>query len=145
MSQDDAEVILHASTVSVEARALVITGKSGAGKSDLALQMIALGADLVADDRTRVVRHGGGPPIASAPEAITGMIEARYLGLLRVPPAPLAEVVALVDLDRPEPDRLPIRRTTDVLGTPLPLFLRSDMPGFAAALVLLLRHGLIQS
>ena len=37
----------------------MITGASGAGKSALALQLIALGAELVADDRTELWREGG--------------------------------------------------------------------------------------
>jgi len=46
------ENVLHASCVCLEGRAVLIRGASGSGKSGLALQLIALGAALVADDRT---------------------------------------------------------------------------------------------
>jgi len=42
---------LHATAVAFDQKAVVITGPSGAGKSSLALQMMAFGADLVADDQ----------------------------------------------------------------------------------------------
>ena len=51
-------MILHATCVAVDGRGLLILGPSGSGKSALALQLIALGAQLVADDRTRVSRRG---------------------------------------------------------------------------------------
>jgi len=70
-----AEVVLHATAVAVGGRGLLILGRSGAGKSSLALQLIALGARLVADDRTRVTLGPAGL-VASPPEAIRGRIEA---------------------------------------------------------------------
>ena len=56
-------------------------GPSGAGKSALALQLLALGAELVADDRTDIIRQGD-HLIADVPQAIAGMIEARGMGIL---------------------------------------------------------------
>jgi serine kinase of HPr protein (carbohydrate metabolism regulator) len=43
---------LHASTVASDGRAVLITGPSGSGKSDLALRLIDRGFALVSDDRT---------------------------------------------------------------------------------------------
>jgi serine kinase of HPr protein (carbohydrate metabolism regulator) len=43
---------LHASTVAREGRAVLISGPSGSGKSDLALRMLDRGFTLVSDDRT---------------------------------------------------------------------------------------------
>ncbi|MFC6758724.1 HPr kinase/phosphorylase [Sulfitobacter porphyrae] len=85
----------------------MIIGPSGAGKSALALQLIALGATLVADDRTRVSRRGDGV-VADVPESIAGMIEARGLGILRVPGAGPTPLALVVDLSRAEQDRLPL-------------------------------------
>jgi len=48
--------IRHATTVAVAGRGLMIEGPSGSGKSALALELMAFGAELVADDRTRVAR-----------------------------------------------------------------------------------------
>ncbi|MEM9638850.1 MAG: hypothetical protein AAGA94_14475, partial [Pseudomonadota bacterium] len=50
----DPSDILHASCVACQGRAVLILGRSGQGKSGLALQLMAYGADLVADDRTQV-------------------------------------------------------------------------------------------
>jgi HPr kinase/phosphorylase len=133
-----AETIVHASAVALSGRALLITGPSGSGKSTLALGLLALGAGLVADDRTRLTRDGGGPVIASAPAPIAGLIEVRGLGLLRVAPAPPAPVAVVVDLGIDETERLPPERATVVLGRRLRLLHRPPTPNLAAALYLLL-------
>lgn len=56
--------ILHASCVALDGRGLLILGPSGSGKSALALELMALGADLVADDRTEI--EGQGPDLVAA-------------------------------------------------------------------------------
>lgn len=81
---------------------------------------MALGAQLVSDDRVGVARRDGAL-WASAPAAIRGRIEARGIGLLEAPPLDTARLVLVVDLDRPEPDRLPPHRVTEILGISLPL------------------------
>jgi len=117
---------------------VLIIGPSGAGKSALALQLIALGATLVADDRTRVSRRGD-DVIADVPESIAGMIEARGVGILRVPDAGPTPLALVVDLSRAEQDRLPPARTHQVLGLNIPCLHRVDGPHFAAAILLYLR------
>jgi HPr kinase/phosphorylase len=119
-------LVLHASCVAMdgagEIRAVLILGRSGAGKSALALELMSRGARLVADDRTLVVRRGGAL-IASCPPAISGLIEARGIGLIRVPPLARARVALAVDLDEGEGDRLPPPRRMDLLGVALPRIL----------------------
>ena len=63
---DLAETIVHASCVTVQGRGVLITGASGSGKSALALSLMALGADLVADDRV-ILSLDRGRVMASAP------------------------------------------------------------------------------
>ncbi len=139
-SDSPADVILHASCVAIEGRGLLIAGASGRGKSALALQMMALGAGLVSDDR--VALHLAGDAIlASAPPAIAGLIEARGLGLLQTQPAGPTPIFALLDLDRDEPDRLPPPRQSDLLGRSVTLLYRVDAPHFPAALVQYLKTG----
>jgi serine kinase of HPr protein (carbohydrate metabolism regulator) len=75
---------LHASCVAIEGRAVLIEGLSGSGKSDLALRLIDRGAVLVSDDYT-IVRRVAGKLTASAPPNITGLIEARGVGLVSMP------------------------------------------------------------
>lgn len=133
---------LHASCVADAGRAMLILGPSGAGKSALALQLIALGARLVADDRT-IVTLRDGHPVASCPDPLRGLIEARGIGLLRVDPAPPTPVALAVDLSRAEPQRLPPARTLDLLGTKVGLVLALPGPHLAAALLVLLRGGTV--
>ncbi|MBL3594370.1 HPr kinase/phosphatase C-terminal domain-containing protein [Rhodovulum sulfidophilum] len=137
---DASSCILHASTVAHRGRAVLIRGASGAGKSALALQLMALRAELVADDRTILTRTGSGL-LASAPEAIRGLIEARHVGLLRAEAVASAPVVLAVDLDSPETERLPPARVTEILGESLPLLRRVDRPYFAAAILQYLIAG----
>lgn len=66
---------LHATSVSIGGRAILIEGVSGAGKSDLALRLIDRGAVLVSDDYSIVERRNG-QIIASAPEQF--MERSRY-------------------------------------------------------------------
>ena len=132
-------LVLAGTTVALDGRAVLITGPSGSGKSALALQMMALGATLVADDRT-CVSEGPGGLTASAPAAIRGMIEARGLGLLAAEAAP-GRIVVVVDLARTETERLPPARSTTVAGRPLPLLHKIEGPHFAAALLQYLRCG----
>ena len=84
--------ILHATCVAVDGRGLLILGPSGSGKSGLALRLIALGATLVSDDRTRITAHEGLLTATCPSPAILGLIEARGLGLLRAPVTESAKV-----------------------------------------------------
>ncbi len=129
------QTIIHATALAIGPRALLIRGPSGSGKSALALQMMALGAGLIADDRTCIEASPDGPPMASAPEAIRGMIEARGIGLLAADPAPAAPIAAVVDLATVETERLPDPRHTDISGHRVPLFHKVESPHFPAALM----------
>lgn len=133
-------LILHATTVAVDGRGMLFLGASGSGKSSLALQMMALGADLVADNRTIVTRQGG-RLVGACPPALGGLIEARGIGLLRAPPAGPAVLVHAVDLDRSETERMPPPRRISFLGVALDLVLGQQARHFPHALYHLLRHG----
>ncbi|GAA4216344.1 HPr kinase/phosphorylase [Sagittula marina] len=133
------EETVHSSSVAIEGRGLLICGRSGAGKSSLALAMMALGAQLVADDQTRLWREGG-TVWMQAPEAIRGMIEARGIGVLAAK-STRAELVAVLDLDIEEEDRLPPERLRNVLGVDFAVLHKSAGPYFPAALMQYLRTG----
>lgn len=96
--------------------------------------MIALGADLVADDRTDIALIDG-ELIASAPQSLQGMIEARRIGLLRLPFLTKISLKAAVDLDQQELERLPPLRQMDLLGQKLDLIHGSHYLHFPAALI----------
>lgn len=136
------EEICHATTVALAGRGLMLTGPSGSGKSSLALMLMAHGAELVADDRTRLCLTGRPARVwADAPPGLPPLVEARGMGLLparRSGPVPLA---AVVQMDRVEPDRLPPRRRIVILGYPVALFYRPDNAHFTFALLQYLRSG----
>lgn len=132
--QSGTSEILHASCVALGPRGLLILGGSGSGKSALGLELMAYGAALVADDRTRVTLQDGAL-WADCPPAIRGRIEARGIGILAADTVPGAAVAAAVDLDRDEAERLPPERTIAFLGREIPLILRA--PGLSLAPALL--------
>jgi len=114
--------LFHASTVALNGRGCFIFGPSGAGKSALALRLMAHGAELVADDQTKLIARGGGL-YASAPEALYGRIEARGIGILRARALAEAQLMMAVDLGQPEPARLPPKRLWYAFDIALPLVL----------------------
>jgi HPr kinase/phosphorylase len=133
--------ILHATTVSIDGRGLLIIGPSGSGKSSLALQLLALGATLVADDRTQVIRDGD-QIIASVPPTISGQIEARGVGIIDVVAAEPTPLALVVDLGQHEPKRLPDQHTRDVLGVALPCLHNPDSVYFPSAVLLYMKSAL---
>lgn len=98
---------IHASSVAVAGRAVLIAGRSGKGKSDLALRLIDRGGHLVSDDYT-IVRRIGGRLVATAPPTIAGKMEVRGVGIVTFPHDQDVPVGLFVDLDR-EAERLPER------------------------------------
>ena len=64
---------LHASCVAIDGRAVLIEGRPGSGKSDLALRLIDRGAKLVSDDYTVLVRERD-RLFAQPPATIAGKI-----------------------------------------------------------------------
>jgi serine kinase of HPr protein (carbohydrate metabolism regulator) len=111
---------VHASSVAIDGRAVLIMGPSGSGKSDLALRLLDRGFTLVSDDQT-VVRRDGDQLVVSAPPQIAGKLEIRGIGIVEmetVSDVPVALVVELTgDIQRlPDEDR-----QRPLLGVPLPL------------------------
>lgn len=122
MTGQDAQDTLHATCVAAGDRGLLILGASGSGKSGLALQLIALGARLVSDDRVAVKAEGAGALRAFCPlPPARGLIEARGFGLLHVQSQDSARLILAIDLDQEERDRLPHPRRLSLLGCTLPL------------------------
>jgi serine kinase of HPr protein (carbohydrate metabolism regulator) len=80
---------------------VLILGESGAGKSDLALRLMAMGAMLVADDRSDLFVSSG-VLHAAAPQAIAGMIEVRGVGIVHVPSQHEARIALVVRLASPD-------------------------------------------
>ncbi|NUQ19070.1 MAG: aldolase [Sphingomonas sp.] len=125
---------LHASTVASDGRAVLITGPSGSGKSDLALRLIDRGFSLVSDDRTVVKRDGDRLLAASAPN-IVGKLEIRGIGIVDVEHVSDMPVALIVEL-RSDIERIPDdSRERLILGVPVPLISIDAMTASAAAKV----------
>lgn len=135
-----APVLLHATTVAFDGKGVMLTGASGSGKSSLALQLMAIGAQLVADDQT-LIDQDDGQIVARCPDALAGMIEARGIGLLHAPHVPKAVLSLVVDMDQTETSRLPDHRIITLLGQELPLVLASRAYHFPSALRYYVLHG----
>lgn len=134
-------VMAHATTVALGRRAVMITGPSGSGKSALALQLMAYGLTLVADDQSHLSLGPEGAVIIRAPDQIKGMIEARGLGLLRADTMASALLSLVVDLGKTEAERLPPPRTVVVLGQAIPLLHKVESCHFSAAVLQYLKGG----
>lgn len=103
---------IHASAVLIGARAVLIRGPSGSGKSNLATALIDAAqngalrfARLVGDDRVHVAASHGRLLVRPA-DAIAGRIEVRGLGIRAVDYERVAVVGLVVDLGA-ESDRMP--------------------------------------
>jgi serine kinase of HPr protein (carbohydrate metabolism regulator) len=127
---------VHASTVASEGRAVLITGPSGSGKSDLTLRLLDRGFMLVSDDQTIVKRHGD-RLIASAPPSIAGKLEIRGIGIVEMEAVADVPVALIVELTN-EIQRLPDdSRERPLLGVPLPLISVDAMTASAPSKVAL--------
>lgn len=129
MTPEEEKSGLHATTLQVRGRGVIIMGRSGTGKTELALTLVERAllrgeaASLVADDRT-LLHVENGRLIASVPAVLAGGVEIRGAGLFKVAFAattPLYLVVRLVDRD--EAERYPSGETWEFEGVSLPRLL----------------------
>lgn len=136
---------VHASAVLVGARAVLVRGPSGSGKSRLVLDLLdrfGAGAPpfarLVADDRVELAAAHG-RLLVRAPQALAGLVEIRGLGIRLIAHEPLAVVGLVVDLAAPGGGRMPedAELSTEIAGVTLPR--QPIAAGFAALPAVLAR------
>jgi len=112
--------MLHASSVAIGGQGVLIEGRSGEGKSDLALRLIDRGATLIADDQT-ICQRVAGTLLACVPPTIAGKIEVRGIGIVTMPHTdrvPIALLIVILD----HPPRLPEeKRYRRIAGVDVPV------------------------
>jgi HPr kinase/phosphorylase len=131
---------VHGVLVQVHDLGILITGKSGIGKSETALELVLRGHRMVADDLVRISRDGDGA-IGRGVPVVGQFIEIRGLGILHA--GDLFGQAAIVDSvrldlmvelvgwdDAPVVDRTGLdEQTFDVLGVDVPHILLPVRPG----------------
>jgi HPr kinase/phosphorylase len=129
------EALIHGSCVAIGGSGVLLVGKPGSGKSDLVLRLLdhrgsgisdnVRGAQLVADDQVAITLEDG-KLMSSAPEALSGKLEIRGLGIVSVPAIRQVELKLAVRLTPAgEIERMPDLQQSfmEVLGVKLPLIL----------------------
>jgi len=132
---------IHGSAVALRDRGVLILGASGTGKTTLAVEMVARGAELVADDWVLIERGRAVGLVMSPPKPIAGLVELSGIGLIRLPFVDQAPLTFVADLDHPAEQRLPHPMRRPLLGTSAPVICCQGKAGLASALIAVLRAG----
>jgi HPr kinase/phosphorylase len=151
--------VLHGVLLDILGLGVLITGESGIGKSECALDLVGRGHRLVADDTVEVKVRGEAVIIGSCPELTRHYVEIRGLGLVNV--TDLFGVAAtrsskrielVVQLERwelgREYERLGLTTDThEVLGVSIPLIRMPVAPGRNVAMLVEVaaRNSLLRS
>lgn len=123
------EINIHAVAVAIDGKGVLITGKSGSGKSDLALRLVDRGAKLISDDRV-ILRQVGRHISMTPPDEIAGKIEVRHIGIITCEYSP-ANLAMIIDLDRVPPRMPPETETRAILEMDIPLYHIAPFEGSA--------------
>jgi serine kinase of HPr protein (carbohydrate metabolism regulator) len=100
---------------------ILIRGPSGSGKSDLALRLIDDGAGLVADDQV-VIKSVGQELYLSPPDSLSGLIEVRGVGVIKIEYVSDIRLCLIVELDpRNEIQRIPKIKEELIKKIPVPV------------------------
>ena len=89
---------LYATAVAYCGFGVLIRGPSGSGKSDLALRLIEDGANLIADDQV-IIESVREELYLTSPDSISGLIEVRGFGVIKIESVRDVKLGLIVDLD----------------------------------------------
>ncbi len=134
-------IYMHGTLVDVYGIGMLISGRSGIGKSEVALDLVSRGHRLVSDDVVRITRRTGGLLIGQVNETLQYHMEIRGLGIIDIQAMfgirgirkqKRVEVqVELVNWDKTQQyERLGLKEMTiDILGENIPLVRLPIYPG----------------
>ena len=134
-------IIIHATCVDVNGSGVLIIGRSGSGKSSLAINLVALGSTLVADDQCELVRKNNGCRV-SKPVSLPKGIEMRGVGLVSVPMVNETNLDWVVNMDEAEKERMPTPRFTEIGDFRVPTVFGKDMDDLASRIYVLVSNAL---
>ena len=132
---------IHATAIAIRGKGILLRGRAGSGKSDLALRLIDGGAKLIADDVVEIETRGTALE-ARAPARLQGKMEVRGVGIVTVPTAARARIALVVDLvPVEEVERYPEPRFARILGIRVKLLKLWAFEGSAPAKLRLAVRG----
>ena len=109
----------HSTSVVIEDLWVLIRGKSGIGKSDLALRLIDSGATLISDDLTICKKIDD--YLYLYPHSETkGLLEVREIGIMTVPYVENIKLTLVVELVEEQFERIPRVMSCNILGIKFP-------------------------
>ena len=139
---------MHASFVVWKKKGILFRGKSGSGKSELALKFIEnKNAVLVADDIV-LLENRKNKLFGKGPENIAGLLEIRNVGISNYKYIPEAEISLLVNLVQTKQnlERFPKNKSENILGVEIPAIdLYADDMTIVEKIIVKLKNNLINN
>lgn len=139
---------IHGVLVDVYGVGILITGGSGIGKSETALELVKRSHRLVADDAVEIRQTSDGQLHGSAPELIRYLLEIRGLGIINVMTLfgagairTMKRISVVIKLENWQPDKQYDRlgldeETTRIIDTDVPLVTVPVRPGRNLAVII---------
>lgn len=134
-------ITLHGVFMEIAGLGVLLSGASGSGKGELALELVTRGHRLIADDAPEFTQGRTGSVTGACPAVLQDFLEVRVLGVLNIkalfgaqaisPQARLDLIVHLEQNDQPALHDIanPLPRTRSVLNTTVPEIILSLLPG----------------
>ena len=139
---------MHASFVVWKKKGILFRGKSGSGKSELALKFIEnKNAVLVADDIVWLENRKN-KLFGKVPENIAGLLDIRNVGISNYKYIPEAEISLLVNLVQTKQnlERFPKNKSENILGVEIPAIdLYADDMTIVEKIIVKLKNNLINN
>ena len=127
---------IHATCISINKKGVLFLGKSGAGKSDMALRLIASQkAKLVADDRVEIWIQKNRLK-ARAPIQIKNLLEVRNVGIIEIKSLSSVYIELAIELTNEQLERMPEESFYEIEGLKIPLIKLNPFESSAPAKIL---------
>ena len=122
-----------------EKKGVLILGKSGSGKSSLALSLVANGAQLVCDDRAQL-QVKNEILMMTKPPSLPNALEVRGLGLIKVQLITEARVDLIIDMELTSDSRLGGHKM-ELFGVEIPCVKGQNFYGLSDAIIVWSKYG----